>query len=567
MTEGKKASGRSLRTQEETENAFKIITEACAEIKKCLQEDEQELPRGRIEQLKELVANAIATTAKPPGLAKLFSKFDALCKKYTNRVHCLYQVRDLARWEHYNSKQDLCKQVKTLAECADKDLPRIARELKLIRLQWKDIGSVPHEKNDEIWKEFCEECDKLQTRITGYYNELEESRKSIFIEKIKICEDAEKIQFSTDWENDARVFKDLQKRWREIGFTGPDQEKELYIRFRATCDVFFNARKEYYQQAKSEREDVASAKYLLCKEAETIFDLSYSEAHQLIPELWSRWKLAGSAGKNDRVLYERFRGYFDTYYERLRKQRSVNLGVKKKLCDELQALKESVDSGEKQFQDIKSKYLKIKERWDLIGAMPRAEEQPVLERYFKLSKNLDSFSSKPKKNNKDILKRSFVLEQIVSSALNSLDSKKIETWEKCQSDWGAVNNAEKKYFRDSFDVITAAFKNDSDEHCEQLFNASNENLEKRKKICAKLENLGIKPEGKATNGDLAKELTLAIANNFGSESKTGNPNPAVEKIGQLVKRWLEGGTVPLKDLPQLYERFEQAMENANNLEE
>ena len=134
------------------------------------------------------------------------------------------------------------------------------------------------------------------------------------------------------------MFKDLQKRWREIGFAGPDQEKELYIRFRATCDVFFYARKEYYQQAKSKRESVTSAKYLLCEEAKTIFDLNYSEAHQLIPELWSRWKLAGSAGKNDRELYERFRGYFDTYYDRLRKPRSVNLGVKKKLCDELRAM-------------------------------------------------------------------------------------------------------------------------------------------------------------------------------------------------------------------------------------
>ncbi len=68
---------------------------------------------------------------------------------------------------------------------------------------------------------------------------MEENRKEIAVEKIKICEDAEKIQSSTEWEDDAQKFKDLQKRWRDVGFTAPNQEKELYMRFRTACDVFF----------------------------------------------------------------------------------------------------------------------------------------------------------------------------------------------------------------------------------------------------------------------------------------------------------------------------------------
>ncbi|MCK4983032.1 MAG: DUF349 domain-containing protein, partial [Victivallaceae bacterium] len=441
--------------------ALELITKACAEITKCLEGDEQELPKGQIEQLKENITSAISDTTKTPALKKQLLEFDALCKKYASKVHCLYQARDLARWEHYTLKMDLCKEIKKLGECADSDLPRIARELKIIRLRWKDTGSVPHEKSEEIWKEFCERCDKLQNRISEYYNGMEESRKEIALEKIKICEDAEKIQSSTDWEDDARKFKDLQKRWREVGFTAPDQEKELYMRFRAACDVFFNARKEYYHQAKFERENVSSVKFQLCEEAKTIFDLSYSEAHKLIPDLWDRWKTAGSAGKSDRELYERFRGYFDSYYEGLRKQRTENKKIKKKICDELEVLEESLQSGKKQFQDIKAEYSEIKKQWDSTGAMPRLEEQVVIEKYFALGKKIDSFSSESQYNNKDILKRSFELEQIVSAALDSLDSKETEIWEKCQSDWRALESSEKKYFRDSFDAITIAFESDS----------------------------------------------------------------------------------------------------------
>jgi len=544
-------------------DALELITKACVEITKCLGENGQELPKGQIEQFKENITSAISNITKTPVLEKQLLEFDKLCKKYTSKVHCLYQARDLARWEHYTLKMDLCKEVKKLEKCTDSDLPRIARELKLVRLRWKDIGSVPHEKSEEIWNEFCEQCDRLQNRISEYYNGLEENRKEIAVEKIKLCEEAEKIQSSTDWEKDAEKFKDLQKRWREVGFTAPDQEKKLYMRFRAACDVFFDARKEYYHQAKFERENVSSVKFQLCEEAKTIFDLSYSEAHQLIPDLWDRWKLAGSAGKNDRELYDRFRGYFDSYYEGLRKQRTENLKIKKKLCDELQVLEDSVESGKKQFQDIKAEYSKIKKQWDSIGAMPRSEEQPVLEKYIAASKKLDSLSSKSQYNDKSILKRSFELEQIVSVALDSLDSKKLETWKKCQSDWGALESAEKKYFRDSFDAITIAFENNSDEHCEQLLNTSNDNLKKRKKICKELENLGIKPEEGATNEDLAEELTLAIAKNFGSGFNPKDPELKAKKINQIATRWLKAGAVPLKELPQLYKRFEKAVENLN----
>ncbi len=546
---------------ERTSDGMALIKKACTEITKCLKDEEQELPKGHIEELKKYIAKEISTKSQTPALEKKIAEFNALCKKYTSKIHSLYEARDLERWEHYTLKIDLCEKVKKLNECADEDLARIARELKLVRLRWKDIGSVPHEKNEEIWNEFSGQCAKLQNRISKYYSNLEERRQKIAVEKIKICEEAEKTQSSTDWENGANKFKDLQKHWRKIGFTAPDQEKQLYIRFRAACDVFFNARKEYYQQGKFERESGSSIKFQLCEEAKTIFTLNYSDAHQLIPDLWKRWENADSAGKNDHELYKRFRSCFDNYYENLRKQRNENLKIKKKICDDLEALNKSLESGSKQFGDIKAEYLNIKELWDSTGAMPRSEEQDIIEKYSVLSKKLDFLRAKSKHNSKDILKRSYKLEQIVSAALDSLDSKKIEMWEKCQSDWEAVESAEKKYFSDSFNAVIAAFENGSAEHYEQLLNTFNNNLKKRSEICEDLEKLGIAPEEGATDADLADELTQAIAKNFGSGSNVEDTDPKIKKVNQIAKRWLKAVNVPLKDLPKLYKRFEQAIEN------
>lgn len=544
---------------------FESLSAICTELKECLQNDEQELAKGRFEQLKEIAAEAAGTENPEPELEKQLSEFETLSKKYTNRLHNLYKTRDLARWEHYTLKMDLCEQVKKLSKCSDSDLPRVARELKFVRLQWKNIGSVPHDKSEELWNEFCEECDKLQDRITEYYNKLENKREDIAAEKIKICEEAEKVQSSTDWTEGAQQFKNLQKRWREVGFTAPPQEKELYMRFRAACDVFFNARKNYYQQVKSERENVASVKFQLCEEAKTIFNLSYSEAHQLIPDLWKRWKAAGSAGKNDRELYEKFRGYFDDYYEGLRKQRNENLKMKKQLCQELEKLQESLTKGVKQLEEINTEYLGIKAKWDATGAMPRAEEKPILHKYFTLCKKLDNLKLESDYDHKDVLKRSFKLERIVSSALDSLDSRKAETWEQCQEEWKNAEGAEKKYFKNSFKAIGEAFA-DGPELREHLIKVSEDNLKRRREICEELESLGIKPEENASDDDLAEELTQAIAKNFAAASDSEVTEKKAEKIKKIAQRWLKAGAVPLKNLPELYERFESAMDAVKDSE-
>jgi hypothetical protein len=462
--------------------------------------------------------------------------------------------------ENYTLKLSLLKEVKKLSKCTGEDLPRIARELKIIRLNWKDIGNVPENKSEELWDMFSEESDKLQARISEYYDKLEESRKLVALEKIKLCEEAEKIQSSTEWEKTAKVLKDIQKQWQEVGFTAPEQEKELYMRFRDACDVFFTTRKDYYHKIKSKREDINSVKFQLCEEAKTIFDLNYSDAHQLIPQLWARWKAAGSAGKSDRKLYDRFRGYFDTYYDEQRKQRSKNLEIKKKLCEKLKFIENFLSNNQKQFQDIKSEYSEIKMQWDLTGATPRAEEPPVLKEYLKLTKKIASFRSKD--NKKKLLKKSFELEQIVSAALDSLDSKKIEIWNKCQEDWGNLDCEEKMYFRDSFDTITSTFENEAGEYHKKLLGNSEENLAKRKEICTELEGLGIKATKEATNEDMAAELSKAIADNFASDSEKQNP-VNIEKVEELIERWLKGGVVPQKALAQLYESFEQAVENIN----
>ena len=61
--------------------------------------------------------------------------------------------------------------------------------------------------------------------------------------KIALCERAEAIKDSTDWKATAEALIALQKEWKEVGPVSRKKSDQVWARFRAACDYFFD-RKE-----------------------------------------------------------------------------------------------------------------------------------------------------------------------------------------------------------------------------------------------------------------------------------------------------------------------------------
>ena len=57
-----------------------------------------------------------------------------------------------------------------------------------------------------------------------------------------MCEEAEALKGSTDWKRTANQLINLQKQWKEIGAVPRKKSEQLWKRFRAACDEFFNER-------------------------------------------------------------------------------------------------------------------------------------------------------------------------------------------------------------------------------------------------------------------------------------------------------------------------------------
>ena len=147
--------------------------------------------------------------------------------------------------EYLVEKTKLCEQVEAIAEkeiTSSNEWNSLSKEIEDIQKQWRQIGFATKKENQRIYDRFRAACDKFFNRKRDFYNTYKESMNENLKKKISLCEAAEALKTSTEWKKATDQFISLQKQWKEIGAVPRKKSEQLWKRFRAACDEFFNER-------------------------------------------------------------------------------------------------------------------------------------------------------------------------------------------------------------------------------------------------------------------------------------------------------------------------------------
>ena len=201
---------------------------------------------------------------------------------------------------------------------------------KVVELQakWKATGFAGKEHNEALWSQFREAADVFFERKQVFYDRVKASSKVAKEKKIKLIEQAEGIQNSTDWKATSDAMIRLQKDWKAAGPCAPGDEHRLWKKFREAQDVFFKAKKaQFADRGKEEKANLALKMALLEKiEAFTISDNRNVDLDTL-KGFSTEWRAIGFIPrKNLDSVMERFRTAMDKHYDALsaaRSERSV----------------------------------------------------------------------------------------------------------------------------------------------------------------------------------------------------------------------------------------------------
>jgi len=338
---------------------------------------------------RELQAKWKALGAVPQEKAKeLWENYNRTIEKFYDYIKINNEFRDIDFKKNLEAKTELCKKAENLVNA--KNVVNTFNELQKLHEEWKDLGPVAKDEREPIWERFKAATSLINKKHQEYFENLKEQQKKNLAGKNELCESAEKIaeerlEESSQWNALSKKMEDLQAKWKTIGFASKKDNQKIYDRFRAACDKFYNAKRDYYAKFKDVMQENLKKKEDLCAEAEKLMasDDWKKTTDQLI-NLQKVWRSVGPvARKQSDVVWKRFRAACDAFFDKKAKhfggndeQFNENLTAKRAIIEQIKAYVPKESKGDnivalREFQD----------KWNGIGFVPFKEKETIVREY------------------------------------------------------------------------------------------------------------------------------------------------------------------------------------------
>ncbi|MFL2575237.1 MAG: DUF349 domain-containing protein [Flavobacteriales bacterium] len=149
------------------------------------------------------------------------------------------------------AKKEICDKINKLSEKEIKSIKELnysTEVLEKLSNEWKNLGRVNKKDNKRCWTEYRESLNKFYDKKNNFFKERKDKNKIIIGVKIKLCEEAESLQDSSEWIITSKKFINLQAQWKKSGFLSGKINDKLWRRFRSSCDYFFESKKSFQKE-------------------------------------------------------------------------------------------------------------------------------------------------------------------------------------------------------------------------------------------------------------------------------------------------------------------------------
>ncbi len=191
-------------------------------------------------------------------------------------------------------KTELCEKTEALIEqpfTSRKEWNKASEQLLDIQKIWRTIGFAPKKDNTRIYERFRTACDGFFAAKREFYAGIKSEMEHNLQLKTEICEAAEALQASEDWKHTTDELIALQAKWKQIGAVPRRYSEQIWKRFRAACDAFFEHKSKHFAGVESQYEENLQKKQALIEEMAAA-DIK-SGGYDMIKEFQRRWSEIG----------------------------------------------------------------------------------------------------------------------------------------------------------------------------------------------------------------------------------------------------------------------------------
>ena len=392
---------------------FKAFTQLFHEKKKVEIQEQRDSEKASLDKKKALVAALTDLVQNEENIGRAIGRFkdineswkevgpiprdkrQGIQKEFSNLVDTFHyniniykEIKDHDLTRNFKLKQDVIAGLKALVSM-DK-IKEVEKELHRLQDEWNGIGGTHQEDWEKIKDEYWTTVNQVYEKIHAFYDE-RRAKQAENIEKKRVlinkaaaitenpCSTHQEYKTTTD------ELLALQEEWKTIGFGPKEENDKVWEEFRAVFNVFFDAKKAFYNQQDEKFAGVRKAKEALIEKVVGFKDSTdWGDTTKQIIAIQKEWKKLGSAGnKHENKLWKKFRdpidAFFaakDSHFEEKDQAGKENLDKKDAIIAEIKAYKSAKDP-KKAIEDLRS----FSKAFAEIGNVPFKEKDRVYKAY------------------------------------------------------------------------------------------------------------------------------------------------------------------------------------------
>ncbi|MCX6257990.1 MAG: DUF349 domain-containing protein [Bacteroidia bacterium] len=402
---------------------------------------------------------------------------------------------------------------------------------------------------DPVEAEFKDLYNVYKSLRTDFNEKLESEKEENLKKKYKIIEEIKDLTNNQESINRTfNEFRDLQRRWREIGLVPQAELKNLWETYHYHVEKFYDFVKINRELRDLDLKKNLEEKIKLCDKAEELLiEPNVVRAFKALQKYHDQWREIGPVpNEKKEEIWERFREVTNMinkkhqdYFESIRKEQENNLEAKTLLCEKAEEITAAAIDSHKDWEKYTAEIIEIQKLWRTIGFATRKDNTRIYERF---RTACDSFFSakrgyydenKEEQNNNLQFKTDLCIQ--AESLKDSTDWKKTtEDFIKLQEKWKTIGPVARKHS----DVIWKRFR----AACNHFFEVKGkyfsnideqyeENLRKKLEIIEKVEKL----------------------------EQSENSSDMLEILKNFQKEFTEIGHVPIRMKDKVQKQFREAL--------
>ena len=396
--------------EKEKDNNLKLKNALLEKLRETVDREES---TASMTSLKEIQTGWRSIGSVPPQQNRtLWANYHALIDRFYDHRSIYFELKELDRKKNLENKNEICQKAEELDKL--ENFKDAIQKLNELHEEFKHVGPIPKESEDEIWDRFKTASDLIYSKRKEFVSHIKDEQKENLEKKKSLATSitayanytSDKI---SEWNSKTKEILDFQKQWEKTGAMPRESAKQINKEFWVSFKSFFNNKSEFFKSLESEREDNLNIKKELIAQAESLLDSTdWQKTTEILKDLQIKWSEIGPVPEKYRnSIYKLFKDACDGFFNNRRKH---NQGLDSEYLDNLNKKEEIFATLEKmsEAKDVNmDEVYALQDSFSAIGFVPRKNIKSIQKRYQealnKLVKSADNLDKDSKSEFKSLI--------------------------------------------------------------------------------------------------------------------------------------------------------------------